>query len=67
MRLTPTLWLFGACVALALLAGWRGARPPDPMRGPRLIPWAFLMTLCACAALVLFVHLVNLLGVRTGR
>lgn len=67
MRLTLTLWLFGACVAFALFAGWRGARPPDPLRGPRLVPWRFLMTLAACAALVLVVHLVNLLGVRTGR
>jgi len=67
MRLTLTLWLFAACVALALFAGWRGARPPDPMRGPRLVPWRFLMTLAACAAVVVVVHLLNLLGMHTGR
>lgn len=67
MGLTRTLWLLGACAALALLAGWRGARPPNPLRGPRLTPWRFLMMLAACAVLVLLVHLVNLLGVHTGR
>jgi hypothetical protein len=67
MSLTLTLLLAAAFVATALFAGWRGARPPDPMRGPRLVPWRFLMTLSACGALVLVVHLVNLLGVHTGR
>ena len=31
----------GLCIALATLAafaGWRGARPPDLNRGPRLMP-----------------------------
>jgi hypothetical protein len=67
MGLTLTLGLSAACLALALFAGWRGARPPDPHRGPRLTPWRFLMTLAACGALVLVVHLVNLLGLQTGR
>ena len=67
MGLTLTLWLAAACLAAALVAGWRGARPPNPMRGPRLVPWRFLMTLAACAAMVFVVHLVNLLGVNTGR
>jgi hypothetical protein len=67
MRLTLTLWLLGACVALAIFAGWRGARPPDPMRGPRMAPWRFLMLLAACLALVFVVHLANLLGLHTGQ
>lgn len=67
MDLTLTFWLAAACLTLALFAGWRGARPPDPLRGPRLVPWRFLMTLAACGLLVLAVHLVNLLGVNTGR
>jgi hypothetical protein len=53
--------------AFAVFAGWRGARPPDPRRGPRLIPWRFLMALAALGVLVLLVHLVNLLGLVTGR
>jgi hypothetical protein len=67
MGLTLTLELAAASLAAALFAGWRGARPPDPRRGPRLVPWRFLMTLAACALLVLAVHVVNLLGVHTGR
>jgi len=67
MGLTLTTLLLAACVAAAVFAGWRGARPPDPMRGPRLAPWRFLMTLAACGALVFLVHLVNLLGLKTGR
>ncbi|HKR88113.1 MAG TPA: hypothetical protein VJS38_08040 [Phenylobacterium sp.] len=67
MGLTLTLELAAAFLALALFAGWRGARPPDPRRGPRLVPWRFPMTLAACGALILAVHVVNLLGVSTGR
>ena len=45
---TPvTLALAAAFAALALFAGWRGARPPDLRRGPRLVPWRMLMTLAA--------------------
>ena len=65
---TPvTLALAAAFAALALFAGWRGARPPDPRRGPRLVPWRMLMTLAAVGVLVMLVHLVNQLGVTTGR
>jgi hypothetical protein len=67
MDLTLTLQLAAACAALAIFAGWRGARPPDPRRGPRLAPWRFLMMLAAAGALILLVHVVNLLGVNTGR
>ena len=67
MDLPATLLLAALCVAFAAFAGWRGARPPDPLRGPRLAPWRFLMALFTLGAVVLLVHLVNLLGVVTGR
>jgi hypothetical protein len=67
MGLSLTISLLGACMALTALCGWRGARPPDPLRGPRLIPWRVLMLLTAGCALPLLVHLVNLLGLQTGR
>jgi hypothetical protein len=47
--------------------GWLGARKPDPMRGPRLAPYRFLMLVCAAVVLIMIVHLVNLAGFRTGR
>jgi hypothetical protein len=67
MDLPLTLALAAALMALAVFAGWRGARPPDLTRGPRMAPWRFLMALTALAALVLVVHVMNLLGVKTGR
>lgn len=61
-----TLSIAAGCLALAGFAGWRGARPPDPHRGPRLVPWRFIMLLAAAGLLAMLVHLVNLMGVTTG-
>jgi len=47
--------LAAACAAAAVLCGWRGARAPDPLRGPRLIPWRFLMVLSGAGAVLLLV------------
>jgi hypothetical protein len=66
MGLHLTLWLLAAAVAGAVFCGWRGARPPDFRRGPRLVPWRPLMLLSASGAILLLVHLLNLLGLRTG-
>lgn len=63
-RITLVLALISA--AAAIFAGWRGARPPDFRRGPRLLPWRFLMMLAGAAAVLLLVHLVNLFGLSTG-
>lgn len=67
MDLGLTVAMAAACLALALFAGWRGARAPDPLRGPRLLPWRMIMMFAACGLLMLAVHAVNLLGVTTGR
>jgi hypothetical protein len=67
MPLPLTLALAAAFLALAAFAGWRGARPPDFAKGPRMAPWRFIMLMAAAAAVFLTVHLVNLLGVNTGR
>ena len=67
MSLAVTLLLLAATLGLTVFCGWRGARPPDLHRGPRLAPWRFLMLLSAAGAMLLLVHLVNLLGVETGR
>jgi len=59
--MSPTVQLSLAltCATVAVLCGWRGARPPDPMRGPRLIPWRFLMVLAGAAAVLLLVGAVR--------
>jgi hypothetical protein len=67
MDMAVTLILAGAFLALALFCGWRGARPFDPMKGPRMAPWSLLMMLSTAALLLLIVHLANLLGLSTGR
>jgi hypothetical protein len=65
--LALTLAAMLGVTGIAVFAGWRGALPPDLSRGPRLIPWRPIMMLSAVVLLVLLVHLVNLLGVQTGR
>jgi hypothetical protein len=65
MGLPLTLGLIAAIVALGALCGWLGARPPNPHRGPRLVPWRFLMVLCGAVTLYLAAHLLSLLGLMT--
>ncbi len=63
------LTLASACVGAGavVLAAWRHGRPPDPLRGPRLIPWVWVMLIGATWVLVMLVHALNLLGIHTGR
>ena len=63
MDMTLTLALIGATLALASFAGWRGARPWDPRRGVRMIPWRLIMLLAGTGIFILLVHLGTLLGV----
>jgi len=67
MTLSVTLGLIAVFVAIAVFAGWRGAQPPDPLKGVRMAPYRLIMLTAAAAVLILLVHLVNLLGVKTGR
>jgi len=62
-----TLGVILGAAALCAFAGWRGARPPDLMRGPRLIPWRLVMVLAASGVMLGLVHVANLLGLETGR
>ncbi|MBI1199169.1 MAG: hypothetical protein GC203_15015 [Phenylobacterium sp.] len=52
----------GGLAALALVAGWRGARPPNLQRGPRLVPWRFIMLLSAAVAILLIFQALRLSG-----
>jgi len=53
MDLRLTVALIVAFATVAAFAGWRGARPPDPMKGPRLVPWRAIMVAAATAAVLL--------------
>lgn len=67
MTLSVTLGLIAAFLAVAVFAGWRGAQPSNPLKGVRMAPYRLIMVTAAAAVLILLVHLVNLLGVKTGR
>lgn len=61
MSLELTLVLLAASLAMGLICGWRGARKPDFRKGPRMIPWRWLMLFSAAAAMTLLIHLFALL------
>jgi hypothetical protein len=62
MSLSVTLILLVAALAIAVFAGWRGARPPDLMKGPRMVPWRFIMLLAGALVFLLVIHLGTLVG-----
>ena len=64
MPLIPTLILLAACLVGVVFTGWRGARPPDISRGPRMMPWRFLMLLLGALTFFLLIHLTTLLGLH---
>lgn len=67
MDLPVTLTLAAIALAVAVFSGWMGARPPNPHKGPRLAPYRFIMVTSATVMMLLLVHVVNLMGVTTGR
>ena len=60
-----TLTLLAAASAVAVFSGWRGARPPNLMKGPRMMPWRFIMLVAGALAVLLLIHLASVLGGRT--
>ena len=66
MSLPLTLAIAAGLLAIAVFAGWRGARPSNPVKGPRMIPWRMIMLLSAAGLLPMIVHILNLVGVTTG-
>ena len=66
MEMRETLVLLGVALGLAVFSGWRGARPPNLMKGPRMIPWRLLMLGATTFAFLLLVHAANLVGIKTS-
>ncbi|MNH51864.1 hypothetical protein D3C73_35150 [compost metagenome] len=60
-----TLILLAVSTAVAVLSGWRGARPPDLSKGPRMMPWRFIMLVAGALTFLLLIHLASLLSGRT--
>jgi hypothetical protein len=67
MDWTITLAVTLALAALTALFGWAGSRPPNLHRGPRLVPYRFLMMMSAVGVMLMVVHMLNLAGMKTGR
>ena len=61
-----TLGLMVVFAGAGLVCGWLGARPPNFAKGPRLIPYRFLMLLCAFGFIALAAHALGLAGIVTG-
>jgi hypothetical protein len=62
MDIPATIATCAALLALAVVAGWRGARPPNVHRGPRMVPWRLIMLTSTAALLGTLTWLVRLLG-----
>jgi len=60
MSLTLTLILMAITTPLIFYAGWRGAQLPNVSKGPRMIPWRFVMLISAALDVLLLVHLARL-------
>ena len=65
LTLPLTVILTIVCGLFTALFGYLGTRPMNPHKGPRMVPWTFLMLLTFTATLFLIVHLLNLLGIQT--
>ena len=63
MTAGPLLAVALALAAVAGFAGWRGARPPNPMKGPRMIPWRPIMVLAATGAILFLVSAERAIGI----
>ena len=66
MDLTLTIIAAAAFLILAVFCGWRGARPINVLKGPRMMPWRPMMMVSVIAFMLMMVHLLNLIGVQTG-
>lgn len=67
MDVTTTLVTTAALLAVTAFAAWRGAKPPNLLKGPRMVPWRMIMVTGAAAVLVLLVHLASLFGLHHDR
>ncbi len=67
LDLIPTVAIMILALAFSAFCGWRGARPWDIRKGPRMMPWRFLMMVGVVVVILMLVHLLNISGVQTGR
>lgn len=66
MDLLITLLALAAVAGFIVFCAWRDHQPRPAGPEPRMISWPLMMVLSSGVALMVIVHLVNLLGVKTG-
>jgi hypothetical protein len=64
MTISTSVSLGLALAAIGLFAGWRGARPPNPLKGPRMAPWRFIMLLAAAGAMMFLFSALRMAGIN---
>jgi len=62
MDLPIVIAVGGFCLLAAVFCGWRGARPADPMKGVRMVPYRALMLLFAAVAVIMMIWAANMAG-----
>jgi len=55
-----------ACVIIGIFAFRRHFAKHDKLK-PRMVPWIIISLACIATGFMLLVHLVNILGIETGR
>jgi len=70
MNITPeigsTLLILSACVIIGIFAFRRHFAKHDKLK-PRMVPWIIISLAAIATGFMVLVHLVNLLGIETGR
>lgn len=69
MELTLPLTVILLIVSALVTAffGWMGARPYNPTKGPRMVPWRFMMMMTFVVCLLMIVHLLTVTGLKTDQ
>jgi hypothetical protein len=66
VNFATTAVLFVSALALFGFASWRASKPTE-FGKVRMVPWTSLIIVFAVVAIIMLVHLVNLMGIKTGR
>ena len=67
LTLPITVILLIVSALVTVFFGWMGARPYNPTKGPRMVPWRFLMLLACTFCILMIVHLLNVTGLKTDQ
>jgi hypothetical protein len=64
MDLTATIAAMTLTAAVLAFASWRASKPATPLK-VRLVPWRLIIFVSGCVLILLGVHLLTMLGLKT--